>query len=77
MAALPFVFTGWGDVLHSLLSALIFGGGLLGISLIMDKVLGRDSMGGGDIKLFAVVGLYLGIIGTLFALLAACVLGLL
>lgn len=76
VAALPFVFTGWGDVLHSLLSALIFGGGLLGISLIMDKVLGRDSLGGGDIKLFAVVGLYLGIVGTLFALLAACVLGL-
>jgi leader peptidase (prepilin peptidase)/N-methyltransferase len=77
LAALPFLFTGWGDVLHSLLSAVIFGGGLLGISLIMDKVLGRDSLGGGDIKLFAVVGLYLGIIGTLFTLLAACVLGLL
>ena len=54
-----------------------FGGGLLGISLVMDKVLGRDSLGGGDIKLFAVVGLYLGVTGTLFALLAACVLGLL
>ena len=76
MAALPFLFTGWGDVMRSLLAAVVFGGGLLGISLVMDKVLGRDSMGGGDIKLFAVVGLYLGIVGTLFALLAACVLGL-
>ncbi len=77
LAALPFLFTGWGDVLRSVLSAVIFGGGLLGISLVMDKVLGRDSLGGGDIKLFAVVGLYLGIVGTLFSLLAACVLGLL
>ena len=76
LAALPFLFTGWGDVLRSLLAALVFGGGLLGLSLVMDKVLGRDSLGGGDIKLFAVVGLYLGIVGTLFALLAACVLGL-
>lgn len=76
LAALPFTFTGWGDVARSLLSALIFGGGLLAVSLVMDKLLGRDSLGGGDIKLFAVVGLYLGIIGTLFALVAACVLGL-
>ena len=58
------------------LAALIFGGGLLAVSLMMDRLLGRDSLGGGDIKLFAVVGLYLGIIGTLFTLLAACVLGL-
>ena len=76
LAALPFAFTGWGDVLRSMLAALIFGGGLLAVSLMMDRLLGRDSLGGGDIKLFAVVGLYLGIIGTLFTLLAACVLGL-
>lgn len=76
LAALPFLFTGWRDVAMSLASALIFGGGLLAVSLVMDKVLGRDSLGGGDIKLFAVVGLYLGMIGTLFALMLACVLGL-
>lgn len=76
LAALPFTFTGWGDVLRALLAAVVFGGGLLAVSLVMDRVLGRDSLGGGDIKLFAVVGLYLGLIGTLFTLLAACVLGL-
>ena len=75
-AALPFTFTGWGDFGFSILSAAVYGGGLLVISLIMDKVLGRDSLGGGDIKLFAVVGLYLGLIGTLFALLVACAAGL-
>lgn len=77
VAALPFLpFPGWGEVLRSVLAAVIFGGGLLLVSLVMDKLLGRDSLGGGDIKLFAVVGLYLGIIGTLFAMLLACVLGL-
>ena len=77
LAASPFVFDNWGhDVLMGLISALFYGGGLLGISLILDRVLGRDSMGGGDIKLFAVVGLYLGLVGTLFALLLACVFGL-
>ena len=59
-----------------LLSAVIYGGGILVISLIMDKVLGRESLGGGDVKLFAVAGLYLGLIGSLFAMLLACLIGL-
>ena len=74
--ALPFDFPGWPRVGLHLLSALVFGGGLLIVSLIMDKALGRDTLGGGDIKLFAVVGLYLGLAGTLFTMLLACVLGL-
>ena len=75
--ALPFVFTGWGDVARSVAAGLVFGGGLLGVSLVMDRLMGRDTLGGGDIKLFAVVGLYLGFVGTLFALVIACVVGLL
>lgn len=77
VAALPFLFTGWRDVLLHAGSALAFGGGLLVLSLVMDRLLGRDSMGGGDIKLFAVVGLYLGFVGTLFSVIIACALGLL
>ena len=76
LAALPFTFTGWGDALKSVLAAVAFGGGLLAVSLVMDRLLGRDSLGGGDIKLFAVVGLYLGFIGSLFALMLACIVGL-
>ena len=74
---LPFTFTGWRDVGLSLLSAVLYGGGLMAISLVMDKAMGRDTLGGGDIKLFAVVGLYLGLVGTLFAVALACVFGLL
>ena len=73
----PFVFAGWGSLALRLLAAVVFGGGLLAISLYMDKRLGRDSLGGGDIKLFAVTGLYLGLVGTLFAMIAACLGGLL
>ena len=78
LAAAPFVSQSWvRDALTGLLSALVYGGGLLIVSLILDRVLGRESLGGGDIKLFAVVGLYLGLVGTLFALMLACVAGLL
>ena len=73
----PFLFSGWADVLLSVLAGLVYGGGLLGISLLMDKIMGRDTMGGGDIKLIAVVGLYLGFVGTLFCVVLACVGGLL
>ena len=76
IASAPFIFSGWGEALWNVAAGAVYGGALLGISLIMDKVLGKDSMGGGDIKLFAVTGLYLGFIGTLFALLIACVAGL-
>ena len=69
--------TPWRSVFFGLLSGLLYGGGILAVSLIMDRVLGRDSLGGGDIKLFAVCGLYLGMIGTLFAVMLACVIGLL
>ncbi|MBP3900537.1 MAG: prepilin peptidase [Blautia sp.] len=72
----PFLFTGWTDTLLSVAAAFLFGGGLLGVSLVMDRVLGRDSLGGGDIKLFFVIGLYLGMIGTLFTMMLACIVGL-
>jgi len=76
LAALPFMGYSWLEIGGYLLAAVVFGGGMLLISLVLDKVLGRESLGGGDVKLFALVGLYLGLAGTLFALMAACVLGL-
>lgn len=77
VVALPFTFQGVTDTLLHVLAALVFGGGILLVSIIMDKVLGRESLGGGDIKLLAVSGLYLGMAGTLFALIFACIFGLL
>lgn len=61
----------WG-----LLGALFLGGGVLAVSLVADKVLGRESMGGGDIKLLALMGLYLGPDGGLLMLILSCLLGL-
>ena len=65
------------EAVPGLAAAVLFGGGVLAVSLIMDHVLGRDSLGGGDIKLIAVTGLYLKPVGTLFAVMLACILGLL
>ncbi|MGN0403844.1 MAG: prepilin peptidase [Bariatricus sp.] len=79
VAAIPFSFVeygGWSGIALHLLAAVVYGGGLLLLSLLMDHLLKKESLGGGDIKLFAVMGLYLGMISSLFALLLACILGL-
>lgn len=50
---------------------------LLLLSLVMDKVMGRDTLGGGDIKLLAALALYLGWPEMLLTLLYGCFLGIL
>lgn len=59
-----------------LLGAALAGGFVLIISLIMDKVMGRETMGGGDIKLLFACGLYTGIAGGLFLIIASSIIGL-
>ena len=49
---------------------------ILIVSLIMDRVLGKESLGGGDIKLLFMVCLYTGIFKGFFLLFLSCVIGL-
>lgn len=64
-------------ILERILSALVFGGGMLLLARWMDRLLDKESLGGGDIKLFALLGLYLGFARSLLALLLSSLLGLL
>ena len=49
---------------------------LLLIVLIMDKIKQTETMGGGDIKLLAALGLHFGWKAMLFLLISACIIGL-
>ena len=49
---------------------------LLLLTLIMEKILKREAMGGGDIKLVFVTGLYLGWASNLLMMLVACIVGI-
>lgn len=72
-------FTGSGFLavlLDGLVGAFVIGGGMLLLALLFDKLTGKNSLGGGDIKLFFMVGLYLGVAGGFFNLLLSCILGL-
>ncbi len=66
----------WGELKDSLIGGFVLAGGLLVISLIMDRILKKDSMGGGDIKLFFLAGLVLGLGQGVFCLLLASIIGL-
>ena len=72
----PFLYERWQTAGIDLLTGFLCGAVMLGLSLAMDAVLKRESMGGGDIKLYALAGIYLGPVRTLFMVLCSCVLGL-
>ena len=77
IVALPFLWNGWKDAGLHVLAGVVFGLGILLISLALDRILKKESLGGGDVKLFAVMGLYLGLGQSLLAVILSCVLGLL
>ena len=62
--------------LTALIPGLIIGGSVLVLSLIMDKVLKKDTMGGGDIKLLFVIGCFLTLTECLLMVMIACVIGI-
>ena len=64
------------DLLLHLSSAFVFPGVLMLIAAVMSKILKKESLGGGDVKLMAVLGLYAGYLSGLLAVLLSCVLGL-
>ena len=65
------------QILHGCLVGIGLSGGMLALSLLFDQLMGRESLGGGDIKLFFVTGLYLrSVWEVLFFLILSCVLGI-
>lgn len=62
-------------LLDGLKGGALVAGPLLALVLLADRITGRESMGGGDIKLLFVTGLYLGLPVNLLNLILSCLLG--
>ncbi len=62
--------------LDGLAGGVIVAGGTLIIVLIFEKVRGIEAMGGGDIKLLFVTGLFLGLAANVICLILACLIGI-
>lgn len=74
--SLPFAQDPLKSLIQGLVGALALGGALLLVTLLMDKLMKRETMGGGDIKLFAMLGLFTGPAVGLLLVIFSCVLGL-
>ncbi len=68
--------TALAEVVGYVASGLGVGVALLVMVVVADRLLDKDSMGGGDLKLFALAALYVGWQQSLFLVAVSCVLGL-
>lgn len=66
-----------GGIIGGLVGGFAIAGAMLIISLVFDRLTGKESLGGGDIKLFFVAGLYLGGLKGLLCVIVSSVTGLL
>ena len=62
-------------ILQSLLGVLLGGGILYAIARLYEVVRKAEGMGGGDIKLLAMIGAFCGITGVIFSLVAGSIVG--
>ncbi len=75
LAGILFSFLPGGDWKGSILGVLLGGGILYGTAFLYEKVRGAEGMGGGDIKLLAMIGAFLGWRGTLVTIFFGSLLG--
>jgi prepilin signal peptidase PulO-like enzyme (type II secretory pathway) len=66
----------WSELLRLLIDGLAVSLPLLILVLIMEKILKKEAMGGGDIKLLFVTGLYLGWARNIVVIFFACIIGI-
>ena len=64
------------ECVYYIVSGIAMGVMLVAFALAFERVTGRESMGGGDIKLYALAGLYLGFEKALLVVFLSCVFAL-
>lgn len=61
--------------LQSIIGILVGGGSLLLVAVVYEAITGTEGMGGGDIKLLAMIGAFVGWEGVLFTIMASSLIG--
>ena len=76
LVTVPFAKEGPADALRQgLLGGVLIAGGMLGTAGLMELLTGRECLGGGDVKLLFMTGLYLGPACGFFSLILSCLSG--
>lgn len=65
----------WGGLLRSSIGMLVGGGFFYLIGMLAEKVLKKEAIGGGDIKLMAMIGTFLGWQGAVVTIFSSSVIG--
>lgn len=73
---LPFDENPLGELADGALGAVVVAGFVLACVMAFEKIKNIEAMGGGDIKLLFVTGLYLGLAANIICLILACFLGI-
>ena len=76
IASLFFAPAPLGRLADGLLGGFGVALGLLAVVTVLEKRMGREAMGGGDLKLLFVTGLFFGWKGNLLCLILACIFGI-
>ena len=63
------------SIIKSLIGVLVGGGSLYLVAIIYELVTKREGMGGGDVKLLAMIGAFIGWQGVLFTILCSSLIG--
>lgn len=71
-----YIFMGTSDFLMRLVSAVILFLVMIGLKILGNSMFDKESLGDGDIKLMAVIGLALGLLNSFIGLFFAAVIGL-
>jgi leader peptidase (prepilin peptidase)/N-methyltransferase len=74
-AGLLLSFLPGGDWKGSVVGGVLGGGILYATAAAYEKIAGREGMGGGDVKLIAMIGAFLGWKGALFTIFCGSILG--
>lgn len=64
------------ELLNSLISSIIVGGTMIILVVVMEKILKKDAMGGGDIKLLFMLSMYNSLSLDLLGILMSCIIGI-
>ncbi len=77
IVTIPFYGSSWmEEAVQGLCAGILVFGMMLCVSFLFDRLTGKESLGGGDIKLFFMTGLFLKPVRTAAALLLSCLIGL-
>ena len=77
LLTIPFSPYPWmEETVQGLCGGFLIAGVMLGVSLLFEKFTGKESLGGGDIKLFFMTGLFLKPVRAVVALVLSCLVGL-